>query len=96
MSYIITAIISASVGGCVGFLTLALIVAGSERPIPSNRRMIDAADFRKRLLSRYIELSENAESSDDHIVAGAVYGTITLLDRYVEEVYGSADHNDGS
>lgn len=95
MSYIITAIISASVGGCVGFLTLSLIVAGSERPIPSNRRLIDAAEFRKRLMARYKELSDNAKTSYDHVVAGAAYGTITLLDQYVEEVYGSLLHGLG-
>lgn len=96
MREIIIAIVSASVGGSIGFLTLALFVGASERPIRSNRRMIDAADFRKCLMARYKELSDNAKTSDDHIVAGAVYGTITLLDQYVEEVYGSADHNDGS
>lgn len=96
MREIIIAIVSASVGGSIGFLTLALFVGASERPIPTNRRMIDAAEFRKRLMTRYEDLSDKAKTDYDHIVAGAVYGTITLLDQYVEEVYSCADHNDGS
>lgn len=95
MKEIMIAIVSASFGGCIGALTLALFVGARKRNIPANRRLIDAAEFRKRLMARYKELSDNAKTSYDHVVAGAAYGTITLLDQYVEEVYGSLLHGLG-